>query len=31
MTFKRKAKDVHPIIWGVSALFVLDFVLQAVL
>lgn len=31
MTFKRKAKEVHPIIWGVAVLFVLDFVLQAVL
>ena len=31
MTCKRKAKEVHPIIWGVAALFILDFVLQAVL
>ena len=31
MTCKRKAKEVHPIIWGVAALFILDFILQAVL
>ncbi|MEK0307002.1 NCS2 family permease [Bifidobacterium favimelis] len=31
MTCKRKAREVHPIIWGVAALFILDFVLQAVL
>ncbi|BDR53446.1 guanine permease [Bombiscardovia nodaiensis] len=29
MTCKGKAKEVHPIIWGVGALFILDFVLQA--
>lgn len=28
-TFKREAKDVHPVIWAVSALFILDFALQA--
>ena len=31
MVCKRKGKEVHPIIWAVSALFILDFVLQAVL
>ena len=31
MVCKRKGKEVHPIIWTVSALFILDFVLQAVL
>ncbi|MCI1915439.1 MAG: NCS2 family permease [Bifidobacteriaceae bacterium] len=28
-TFKREAKDVHPVIWVVAALFILDFALQA--
>ncbi|MEE8736866.1 NCS2 family permease [Bifidobacterium subtile] len=31
MTCKKKAKDVHPIIWIVSALFILDFVTMAIL
>lgn len=31
MSCKGKAKDVHPVIWTVAALFILDFVLQAVL
>ncbi|MFT8356409.1 NCS2 family permease [Bifidobacterium aquikefiri] len=31
MTFKRKAKEVNIVIWIVALLFVLDFVLQAVL
>lgn len=31
MTCKGKAKQVHPVIWTVAALFILDFVLQAVL
>ncbi|RBP99216.1 NCS2 family permease [Bifidobacterium xylocopae] len=30
MTCKGRAKEVHPIIWGVGALFILDFVLQAI-
>jgi AGZA family xanthine/uracil permease-like MFS transporter len=31
MTCKKKAKEVHPIIWIVSALFILDFVTMAIL
>ena len=31
MSCKGKAKDVHPVIWTVAVLFILDFVLQAVL
>ncbi|GAA0637333.1 MAG TPA: NCS2 family permease [Bifidobacterium pullorum] len=31
MSCKGKAKDVHPVIWTVAVLFVLDFILQAVL
>ena len=31
MSCKGKAKDVHPVIWTVAALFILDFILQAVL
>lgn len=31
MTCKGKAKQVHPVIWTVAVLFILDFVLQAVL
>lgn len=31
MTCKGKAKDVHPVIWTVAVLFILDFVLQAAL
>ncbi|WP_288240052.1 NCS2 family permease [uncultured Bifidobacterium sp.] len=31
MSCKGKAKDVHPVIWTVAALFILDFVLQALL
>jgi len=30
-TCKGKAKEVHPIIWIVSALFILDFVCMAIL
>ena len=31
MSCKGKAKDVHPVIWTVAVLFVLDFILQSVL
>lgn len=31
MTCKKRAKEVHPIVWTVAGLFVLDFALQAVL
>lgn len=31
MTCKGKAKKVHPVIWVVAALFILDFVLQAIM
>ncbi|NEG69688.1 NCS2 family permease [Bifidobacterium choloepi] len=31
MTCKKKAKEVHPIIWIVAALFVLDFICMAIL
>ena len=31
MTCKKKAKEVHPVIWTVAILFVLDFILNAVL
>lgn len=31
MTCKKRAREIHPIVWIVSALFILDFALQAVL
>lgn len=31
MTCKKKAKEVHPVVWIVAALFILNFVLQAML
>ena len=31
MTCKKRAKEVHPIVWTVAGLFVIDFALQAVL
>ena len=31
MTCKKKANQVHPVIWTVAVLFILDFILNAVL
>lgn len=31
MICKRRAREIHPIIWGVAVLFIIDFVLQAIL
>lgn len=31
MACKKKASKVHPVIWGVAGLFVLDFILMAFL
>ena len=30
-TCKKQAKDVHPVIWVVAVLFILDFIITAVL
>ena len=31
MTCKKKAKEVHPVIWVVAILFILDFIVTAIL